>query len=149
MSGNGQVVVGSSGPGGQGTACFWKKTTGGWSLPTALGILPGMEYSAANAVDFSATKAVGTSGFFDPLTGNYGSRPVRWSLVAPNTMEDLLPILAALYPAQGILLDDSWKLDAAALSGDGRIVAGRMNFPAPTALDPTATLDEGWIALVP
>jgi hypothetical protein len=140
------VAVGASSGVSDLGACVWKRLGGGWSL-VGLDVLAGMSYSTALAVDHDGLHAVGTSGFFDPVTFDYGLRPVRWTLAGANPIEDLQPLLASSYPEQGI--DDTWLIEATAISGDGRIVAGRSNFPAPTPDDPYATLDEGWIARMP
>src|SRR5262245_32274765 len=146
LSGNGLVAVGMSWDVLDVRACVWRKQAGGWSL-VGLDVLPGMDYSIALAVDYDGLHAVGNSGWFDPDTGDYGLRRVRWTLTGANPIEDLQPLLDAAYPAQGI--DDAWLIEATAISGDGRIIGGRSNYPAPTPGDPYATLDEGWIARMP
>lgn len=103
-----------------------------------------MSDSLALSVDELALNAAETSGFLDPVTFDFAPRPVCFHLGSTNTIEDLQPLLALLHPEQAV--DDTFLIEATAISGDGRIVCGRMNFPASTSGDPFATLDEGWIA---
>jgi hypothetical protein len=126
--------------------CQWRRGAAVWSSLQELGVLPTMQYSVAHSVDFAGTRCIGVSGFFDPVTENFGLRPVRWELAGAITLTDLLPVLQAQFPTRGITT--AWVLEATVISSDGRVIAGRATFPRPTAGDPAAVVEEGWTAWV-